>query len=164
MKLTLKGIEDESLAEMEKTHRILSALPEDRKDWKPHTKSMSLGNLAAHIVELQTWYNNAILKDSFDLASDYYAIKYDNFGQLNDLLMKQVKQNLEVMKEQSDDFWLQNFTFKKGDYVIVTLPRVAFIRSILTNHFIHHRGQLSVYLRLLDLPVPGIYGPSADEL
>lgn len=163
MKMTLKGFSHEYQAELEKTQHIIKALPESEKDWKPHEKSMSVKNLIAHIVELQTWFDNAIEKDSFDLETDYQPIAFNSFSELGQILSERSGRNLNLLKSKEDDFWLSNFTFRKGDYVIVTLPRIAFMRSILLNHFIHHRGQLTVYLRLLNIPVPGIYGPSADE-
>lgn len=163
MKNTVLGLSHEYLSELEKTQQIIAALPDDKKDWKPHSKSMSLGELASHVVELQTWFNNAIEENVYDLQTDYKPLEFDNFSHLNTILAQGVKRNLEAMNQKEKEFWLEEFTFKKGTYVITKLPRIAFIRSVLTNHFIHHRGQLSVYLRLLDIPVPGIYGPSADE-
>lgn len=161
--MTKTGINHEYTSELEKTSQILNALKNEHKDWKPHEKSMSAGQLAAHVVELQTWFNNALKNDSFDLKSDYIPLKYDSFEELNKILKERVEANLKFIETVDDSFWLENFTFKMGDHVLVKLPRIAFLRSVLTNHFIHHRGQLSLYLRLLDIPVPGIYGPSADE-
>lgn len=163
---TAKGIQHEYISELEKTTQIIRALKglkDEDKNWKPHEKSMSIKALADHVVELQTWFNNAIKNDSFDLATDFVPLNYDSFEELNQILKERVEANMEFINSVEEDFWFENFTFKKGDYVIVKLPRIAFLRSVLTNHFIHHRGQLSVYLRLLNIPVPGIYGPSADE-
>jgi len=161
--MTKTGIKHEYASELEKTSQILKVLKDEDKDWKPHEKSMSLGQLATHIVELQTWFDNALKKDSYDLQSDYVPLAYQSFEELNTILKERVKGNMDYIETVEDSFWLENFTFKMGDHVIAKLPRIAFLRSVLTNHLIHHRGQLTVYLRLLDIPVPGIYGPSADE-
>lgn len=161
-----KGIQHEYASELDKTVAMVDALKnltEAQTNWKPHEKSMTIKALVSHVVELQTWFNNALAKESFDLETDYVPLEYDNFEALNQLLKEQVAANLKFIETVDEAFWLETFTFKKGDYVIVSLPRIAFLRSVLTNHFIHHRGQLSVYLRMLDIPVPGIYGPSADE-
>lgn len=163
MKHTILGIQHEYTSELEKTKQVLASLKEEHKDWKPHEKSMSVGRLASHIVELQTWYGGALKKDSFDLLTDYKPLEYNSFEDLSKSLVEGVESNMEFIKESDESFWLGSFTFKMGDHVIVKLPRVAFLRSILMNHLIHHRGQLTVYLRLLDIPVPGIYGPSADD-
>lgn len=159
----VSGIQHEYASEVKKTSQILKALKEEHKDWKPHEKSMDVAQLASHIVDLQTWFDNALKKDAFDLKTDYVPIAYNSFEELNEVLEKRVAANMAFIEGVGNDFWFENFTFTMGDYVIAKLPRIAFLRSVLTNHLIHHRGQLTVYLRLLNIPVPGIYGPSADE-
>lgn len=157
------GIQHEYASEVKKTSLILKALKEEHKDWKPHKKSMDVARLASHIVDLQTWFDNALKNDSYDLKTDYVPIAYNSFEELNEILEKRVAANMAFIEGMDNDFWFENFTFTMGDYVIAKLPRIAFLRSVLSNHLIHHRGQLTVYLRLLDIHVPGIYGPSADE-
>lgn len=161
--ITQTGINHEYISELEKTSRILKVLKMEQKDWKPHKKSMSVEQLAAHVVELQTWFNNALKNDSFDLKTDYIPLRFNSFEELNQILEERVEVNMNYIDTVESSFWLQNFTLKMEDHVLTKLPRIAIVRSVLTNHFIHHRGQLSVYLRLMDIPVPGIYGPSADE-
>lgn len=160
---TITGIQHEYASELKKTSQILKALKEEHKKWKPHEKSMEMGQLANHIVDLQTWYDNALKNDSYDLKNDCVPIQYGSFKELNEILTERVEANIKFVEKTDDAFWFQNFTLTMDDRMLVKLPRVAFLRSILTNHLIHHRGQLTVYLRLLDIHVPGIYGPSADE-
>ena len=156
-------IENEYRAELEKTKRILAVLPEDKKSWKPHEKSMSIVSLAKHIVGLQTWFQGAFKNDSYDLLTAGKPMAYSSFDELSQILEREVNKNLDYIKSADESFWNEEFTFRKGDYIILQAPRKDFINAMLTNHFVHHRGQLSVYLRLLDIPVPGVYGPSADE-
>lgn len=158
----LLGIIHEYEAEVKSTVKMLEALKEEHKDWKPHEKSMTLGKLAEHIVVLQTWFQNSLGESAYDLQ-DAKPIEYSSFKELSDYLEKGVAENMQFVKDSNVDFWMESFTLKMGDHAILTLPRIAFLRSMLSNHLIHHRGQLSVYLRLLDIPVPGMYGPSADE-
>lgn len=163
MNVTITGIQHELENELKSTQKILAALPQDKADWKPHEKSMSIASLANHIVELQTWFDNALTKDTFDFFTDYKKLDINSFTDLSEYLEQKVQENLEFLKTTDENFWLQLYTIKAGDHVIFKAPRLAVMRSFLYNHLIHHRGQLSVYLRLLDLPVPGMYGPSADE-
>lgn len=163
MSSTSKQIDTEYRSELEKTKRILAVLPEDKKSWKPHEKSMSIDSMAKHIVGLQTWFGGSFKNSSFDLLTDSKTIEYSSFHELSQFLERGVNQNLDYIKSVDESFWNEEFTFRKGDYVILKAPRKDFIHAMLTNHFIHHRGQLSVYLRLLNIPVPGVYGPSADE-
>lgn len=163
MNMTITGIQHEYESELEKTKRILAVLKEENKDWKPHEKSMSIKDLAAHIVELQIWFGNALKNTFYDFHSDYRPLEFSDFQELEEILDRGVKENMEFVKESKIEFWLENFQLKMGEQVLASLPRAAFLRSVLTNHLIHHRGQLTVYLRMLDIPVPGIYGPSADE-
>lgn len=160
----ITGILHEYESELDRTKKVLASLREEHKDWKPHEKSMSVGRMASHIVELQTWFNNALKNDSFDLMSEYKPLEYNSLNELIDILIQGVEENMKFVKDTDESFWFEHFTFKMGDRVIAKLPRIAFLRSILTNHFIHHRGQLTVYLRILNIPVPGVYGPSADEM
>jgi uncharacterized damage-inducible protein DinB len=149
--------------EKENTTRILNALPNEHFGWKPHAKSMSLGELANHIVELHNWVSFVFTQDSFDFKSQYIPSTLQTKEELIAVLDKGYEENKVIIENLEEANYFSNWTLKAGDHVIASLPKAGAIRFIVTNHLIHHRGQLSVYLRLLDVPVPGIYGPSADE-
>lgn len=149
--------------ETQNTIRILKALPNDNFGYKPHPKSMSLGELANHIVELHGWVAHLFTTDEFDFHKDYTPSTLSSVEELVAALETITAQNLEVLNTLTDEAYLKNWKLKAGEHTIAELPKAGAYRFIVTNHLIHHRGQLTVYLRLLDLPLPGIYGPSADE-
>ena len=150
--------------EAKSTERILGVVPADKLDWKPHTKSMSLGDLAWHIAILP---KNAILGlevGERDVATARPTPRPANTGDI----VAGFKQNivdLRAVLSAFDDQRLltEKFAFKNSGEVVTAFPKAAFIRTVMMNHSIHHRGQLTVYLRLLDVPVPAMYGRSADE-
>lgn len=149
--------------EINNTRRILERLSDEHLDWRPHEKSMTLGALAAHIVELHNWTSGAITKEVFDFKVDYAPFKVTNVQQLGAKLNEGEAANIEALEGISDEAWMTEWTLKAGDWVIAQMPKAAAIRYIVNNHIVHHRGQLTVYLRLLNIPVPGLYGPSADD-
>ncbi|MDM1296560.1 DinB family protein [Sphingobacterium sp. N143] len=149
--------------ETKNTKRILDRIPDEKLDWRPHEKSMSLGELAAHVVELHNWVSKAIPKEVFDFKVDYQPLKVSSVAELKRVLSDGVEANKVAIESLSDEDWFKDWVLKSGDYEISRLPRAGAIRFIINNHIVHHRGQLTVYLRLLDIAVPGLYGPSADE-
>ena len=149
--------------ETENTIRMLKALPNDNFEYKPHPKSMSLGELANHIVELHGWASFVFTSAEFDFHRDYTPSTLQTREELISALELMTAKNLEVVNALTDEEYFKTWKLKAGEHIIVDLPKAGAYRFIVTNHLIHHRGQLSVYLRLLDLPLPGIYGPSADE-
>lgn len=149
--------------EKDNTLRMLNALSNDQLGYKPHLKSMSLGELANHIVELHNWVSLVLTHDVFDFKTQFVPSTLQTKEELIQLLEKGFEENKSLMEKLDEANYSDNWTLKAGDYVISSLPKADAIRYIVTNHLIHHRGQLSVYLRLLDIPLPGIYGPSADE-
>ena len=157
----VKEFESESAT----TRRVLERVPTDRLSWKPHQKSMSLGTLAMHLAMGPGFITEWALKDSMEMSGvgggpPEPASTADVLA-AHDESVKKTKANLA----QLGDAGLQKdwkLTTKEGA-TIMGMPKAALVRSIALNHFYHHRGQLSVYLRLLDVPVPSIYGPSADE-
>ncbi|MCT3691766.1 DinB family protein [Elizabethkingia anophelis] len=157
------GILIENQREADNTKRIIERLKDDNASWKPHPKSMTALQLASHVVELHLWLKIALERDSFNFHTDYVPLKAKSFAELQDILVKGVENNINFVNGTDEDFWLQTYTLKAGDHVIAALPRIGALRFIINNHLIHHRGQLSLYLRMLDIPVPGLYGPSADE-
>ena len=149
--------------EMGTTRRLLERLPDDRLSWKPHPRSMTLGGLATHLSNIPNW-GGIILKDAaFDLASapPPRAEKTSRVEILAEF--DSVCQVTRAAMDKTDPEYQSLWTLKRGGQQVFSVPRVAAFRSFVLHHMIHHRGQLSVYLRMNDVPVPAIYGPSADE-
>ena len=156
------GFLQEFDAEMAATRRLLERVPEDDLDWKPHPKSRSIGDLATHVTELPRW-GIRFLKDSFQVGSEKAPTMTDAAAYVArfDENVSAARTNLA---NASDEFMEKEFTvFKPNGEVFFKHSRRSIVRRILLNHLIHHRGQLTVYLRELDRPLPGIYGPTADE-
>jgi uncharacterized damage-inducible protein DinB len=146
------------------TRRLLERLPQDRLDWQPHQKSMTLGRLATHIAEIPGWVGSIVEKDEFDVgASGYVPPTVGSVAEIIAMFDKNVATAAETLKRQSNDRLLAKWQLKKNGQLVVEMPRLGMVRSFLMNHLIHHRGQLSVYLRLQNVPLPSIYGPTADE-
>jgi len=150
--------------EASNTRKVLERLPDEHFDWKPHEKSFSLGQLAAHIANLPSWLTIALSTDEFDLATGGLARTDDkNFNDVMNRFESKIKSATEALEIASDEKLKGTWILKKGGVKILELPRVGVIRSMVMNHTIHHRGEMIVYMRLLNLKVPGLYGPSADE-
>lgn len=163
------AIKDTFIAEMKHeasmTQKMLEKVPMDKADWKPHEKSMTLGRLATHVAENLHWISDIIHIDDFDFMKDYNfkprtATSTDELLEIFHTNLNTAEKDLSVM---GDDDFNKNWTIRRGEHVISVMPKKVAIRGWALNHLIHHRGQLSVYLRLLEVPVPGMYGPSADE-
>ena len=149
-------------AEMAATRRLLERVPAEELDWKPHPKSRSLGELATHVTELPRWAIR-FEKESFQVGSEKAPPMPDAAAYL-----ARFDENASAARAaiaRASDEWMQrDFTVLKADgQVFFTANRQALIRRVLLNHLIHHRGQLTVYMRELDRPLPAIYGPTADE-
>jgi uncharacterized damage-inducible protein DinB len=153
--------------EMANTRKALERMPDDKFDWKPHEKSGTMGWLANHLANLPSWTVYTINQDSLDLApTDGESIKWEGKGSRQELLDyfdKNVGAARAAIAEASDEEFLKPWSLLKGGVTLMTLPKIAVMRGFVMNHIIHHRGQFTVYLRLNDVPVPPIYGPSADE-
>jgi uncharacterized damage-inducible protein DinB len=153
--------------EMSTTRRILERVPENRAGWKPHDKSMSLGRLATHIAELAGWASKILGQESFDISppggGGYQPQTLESAQEIVALFDQNVAATRAAIEQAEDAALMQPWSLMRGGQPIFTLPRIAVLRTMLFSHVIHHRGQLSVYLRLNDVPVPSIYGPSADE-
>jgi uncharacterized damage-inducible protein DinB len=149
--------------ETKNTRRMLERIPDDKLDWRPHEKSMTLGELAAHVVELHNWVHKAIPKDVFDFKVDYKPLRVSSVAELQTILSAGLETNKLAIENIAETDWFNEWVLRAGEHEIARLPRAGAIRFIVNNHIVHHRGQLTVYLRLLDIPVPGLYGPSADE-
>jgi uncharacterized damage-inducible protein DinB len=153
--------------EMANTRKALERMPDDKFDWKPHEKSGTMGWLANHLANLPSWTVYTINQDSLDLApTEGESLKWEGKGSRQELLDyfdKNVGAARAAIAEASDEEFLKPWSLLKGGVTLMTLPKIAVMRGFVMNHIIHHRGQFTVYLRLNDVPVPPIYGPSADE-
>jgi len=153
--------------EMANTRKTLERVPEDKFDWKPHEKSTSLGGLGTHLANIPSWTVNTFTQDELDIAppgaSPFRLEQAKSQAALLEAFDKNVAEGRAALLKASDESWGQEWSLLSGGNRIFSLPRAAVMRSFVMSHMIHHRAQLGVYLRLLDVPVPAIYGPSADE-
>jgi uncharacterized damage-inducible protein DinB len=150
--------------EMTSTRRVLERVPEDRTDWTPHTKSMPLARLAGHIAEIPGYGLMTLETDGFDTAAGKYVpTHFETRVQTLQVFDDLVRRTRAAIEATDDETFHRPWTFRRGDKVLFTAPKVGALRTFCMNHLIHHRGQLTVYLRLLDVPLPSVYGPTADE-
>lgn len=153
--------------EMSGLRRVIALSPADKHyDWKPHPKSMALGPLTAHLVGLSGWTKQILEKDTLDLANKEGAFGTKAFSSADALKTfdKNVADSLAALEAADDKTWQEQWTLMSGAHKVFALPRTLVMRSVILSHIIHHRAQLGVYLRLHGIPVPGLYGPSADEM
>ena len=148
--------------EAQTTKRVLDRIPEDKLAWKPHRKSFSLGQLALHIASVPGSVAAAAVLDSIE-APNFSHPEPKSRQEVLDTFSKGLDSAKDALKKMDDARLTSMWSLTKNGKVLMSVPRIGFIRSILMNHNYHHRGQLSVYLRMLGVPVPSIYGPSADE-
>lgn len=149
--------------EMANTRRLLERLPEGKDDWRPHAKSYTLGQLSRHIVDTVGWFTYTMQSEGIDFAQPMPRQELSGRDALLALFDRLVPEAEGAIAGASDDAMMQQWTARAGEHVVFTVPRAGVLRSMCMNHLIHHRGQLTVYLRELDVPLPGLYGPSADE-
>jgi uncharacterized damage-inducible protein DinB len=150
--------------EVETTRKMLSRVPNDKYDWKPHEKSMDIRRLTAHIADLPGWVNMALTSDELDFAnSDWKEEKIENTTQLVDYLNRSYEKGKTALENAKEETLDENWTLRSGSEIYDVSPKAEVIRMSL-NQIVHHRAQLGVYLRLLNVPIPGSYGPSADEM
>lgn len=146
------------------TRKIIERIPADKLDWRPHEKSMTIGRLATHIADLPIWLGRILNADGFDFATSAGSEKKETTEAIIEQFTKRLNEAEQALTAAtSDEIFKSTWTVSRNNQIIYQLPKMVAIRSFTYNHIYHHRGQLSVYLRLLDIPVPGMYGPSADE-
>jgi uncharacterized damage-inducible protein DinB len=145
------------------TRKVLERVPEEHLDWRPHAKSGTLGELAAHLANLPFFGTAILTTEEFDLERTPKLDRPTSREGLVQLFDRQSGDLRAAMAATSDDALLKQWTLRMGDHVIMQMPRAAAVRSMAVSHTVHHRGQLTVYYRLVGTPVPGLYGPSADE-
>jgi uncharacterized damage-inducible protein DinB len=154
--------------EMQNTRKTLERCPDEKWNWKPHEKSGTVGWLASHIATMPGWLSMTIHTEELDYAPvdgpSFQPPKIENRKELLAELDKNVAESRAALAGVSDAEMMKGWKLLAGGKEIFTLPRVACIRGMVLNHIIHHRAQLTVYYRLLGIPVPGLYGPSADEV
>jgi len=151
--------------EMAVTRRVLERVPLQHADWKPHVKSMSLGELATHLAHVPSWMRATLRGDGYDMSGDA-GERHEVLRTTADLLEvfdRHVAEARQILAATSDAEMMASWTLRAGEHVVFTQPRVGVLRGFIISHSIHHRGQMTVYLRLRDVPVPSVYGPSADE-
>lgn len=152
--------------ELATTRRLLERVPEAEFGWKPHEKSMTLGQLAGHIATLPWWLSATLAAPFYDVTAGDKEARLETPASRETLLSdfdQKVSAARASLANTSDAEMLAPWALKSGGHEIFSMPRAAAVRSFVMNHLIHHRGQLSVYLRMKDVPLPSIYGPTADE-
>lgn len=153
--------------EMASTRKTLGRIPDEKLDWRAHEKSWTIGELATHLANLPSWTLHCINEDSIDLAPKEGELPHvppaESANTAVDVFDKNVAAARAAIAGASDEKLMQPWSLLSGGKTIFTIPKVAVLRSFVMNHMIHHRAQLGVYLRLNQVDVPAIYGPSADE-
>ena len=147
--------------EMATTRRQLERVPSEKAEWKPHPKSFPMGHLAQLVAGMPGWITNALTESDLDLARQT-GYSFEKTETLLGVFDKRVAEARKALQSVTGASLSENWSLKMGPKVLMSLPRGEVARQNL-NHLIHHRGQITVYLRLLDIPVPSIYGPTADE-
>ena len=154
---------NEMLREAKATRSILEVVPFEKGDFKPHEKSMTLKRLAIHVAEITGWWKETLVKDELNFAEgDFTPKEYNSIDDVLTLHDTLVENATKILNEISEEAFDKIWTMRNGDHVILSEPKRDVARTWCLNHLCHHRGQLSVYLRLLDVKLPGLYGPTAD--
>ena len=149
--------------EMQVTRKVLARVPNEKFGWKPHDKSMTMGRLATHIAQIPGWVKETLVQDGIDMGGDFKPTDFATREEVLASFDKMVAVARPLIDQATDAQFMAPWTLKNKGQEVFTMPKVAVVRAWVFNHTVHHRGQLSVYLRLNDVPVPAIYGPSADE-
>ncbi|MEK9501241.1 DinB family protein [Gaopeijia maritima] len=145
------------------TRKTLERVPLEQGDWKPHEKSFTLRQLASHLATIPSWTAVTLKQDELDMDPEDQAPQFDTRDAMLDAFDHSVEEARQALADTSGEQLMGTWTLKSGGQTVLSMPRVAVLRGFVLNHAVHHRAQLGVYLRLLDVPVPSIYGPSADE-
>ena len=149
--------------EMTTTRKLLERVPEERLDWRPHPKSSPLGDLAQHVATIPMWGLMTVTQSELDLGGTVRVEPVRTRTGLLEMFDTNAKATRAALAGKSDAELMAPWALKRDGQTIFSMPKVAVWRSFVMSHLIHHRGQLSVYLRMNDAPIPSIYGPSADE-
>jgi len=154
---------DELAHEMRTTRTLLERLPDATLGWKPHAKSMTLGRLATHLAEIPGWVAGMVDKPGFDFGAGRAPQQLSATAEILALFDRNAAAVAQALRPLTDQQLQESWRLTRQGQLVLEMPRLGVVRTLLLNHSIHHRGQLSVYIRLLDVPVPSIYGPSADQ-
>jgi uncharacterized damage-inducible protein DinB len=149
--------------EMKNTRKILECVPDGKFDYQPHPKSMSLGRLASHVAELPGWGTTTLETELLEMDSNFKPFLASSTAELLQIFDQNVAKTRARIAAATDQDWAKTWSFKFNGHVVLSMPRAAVMRSVVMNHLIHHRAQLGVFLRLNEVAIPGMYGPSADE-
>ena len=153
--------------EMANTRKTLERVPDDKPNWKPHQKSWAMMELTTHVANIPSWTALTLAEDSFDMApKDGDAPNVPEAGSKDEALEmfdKNVSEARAAIEAASDEDLMKSWSLLSGGETLFSMPKIAVLRNFVLNHTIHHRAQLGMYLRLNDIPVPAIHGPSADE-
>ncbi len=150
--------------EMANTRKMLERVPDGKFDYKPHPKSMSLGQLASHVADLPSWAKHTIESEVLELEAGHKPFAANSREELLRTFDKNVSESHELISGVTDEELAKTWKFIYDGKTVMSMPRVAVLRSVVLNHLIHHRAQLGVYLRLNQIEIPGMYGPSATRL
>ena len=159
----IDGMLQELEQEAETTRRVLERVPDDQLGWRPHEKARTLGELALHVAMVPGAVAQLVATQSTAQAPKFTDPSPTSAADLIPTLDESIAKAKKLLGGMDDATLMATWRMMKGEHELIALPRVAMLRSIMLNHWYHHRGQLSVYLRELDIPIPSIYGPSADE-
>ena len=153
--------------EMEGTRKTLERVPDGKFDWKPHEKSYTMQALASHLANIPSWMAMTLNQDSLDIMpegkSAFNTPQAADTAELLKFFDENVAEARKILAGTSDETFMQNWTLLAAGKEVFTMPKVAVVRAFIFSHMIHHRAQLGLYLRMNDVPVPALYGPSADE-
>lgn len=149
--------------EMKNTRKMLECVPDGKFDYQPHPKSMTMARLATHVAEVPGWAKITLDQEVLDIPADYKPHIAASRAELLEIFDKNVAEARPKIESASDEKWQVVWTLKFGGHTVMSMPRAAVMRGVVMNHLIHHRAQLGVFLRLNDVAIPGMYGPSADE-
>ena len=151
--------------EMAVTRQMLERLPEAAFGWKPHARSMSLGGLATHLSQIPHWGTSILMRDGYDLVHDNtgHAAEKQTVAEVLQTFDAHTREVRQCLAEKTDAELRAPWALKQSGQLVMSMPKAGALRRFLFNHLVHHRGQLSVYLRLQNVPLPPIYGPTADE-
>lgn len=159
--LLIKELDREAIS----TRKLLQCIPDAQPEWRPHARSFPINRLGTHVAELPMFLKFILSADELDMSA--LAAHRSLFHTSADMLLlfdEQYAEGRHLLEETTDEHLMQTWTFRAGERIIAQDTRYDCMRGWMMNHQIHHRGQLSVYLRLLDIPIPGMYGPSADDI
>jgi uncharacterized damage-inducible protein DinB len=145
------------------TRVVLERLPEAAFEWRPHPKSYTLGGLATHLAQIPHWGTSILTRDFYDLATSTTRPPLTSLKEVLDTFDGHVREVRGVLVGLTDGQLLQPWALRRAEKIVLSMPRVSALRGFVVRHLVHHRGQMTVYLRLNDVPLPPLYGPTADE-